>query len=135
MAPDSFQPDTIVDGYQIIRQIGAGGFGTVWLCRTQATGDYRALKLIPVATPAILRKELDALVRYRKAAGQLRSPFLMPIEHANSSNAGLYYTMPLADGYGADDPADEAWHPWTLAALIDYQRHQPAWFAARKSWE
>lgn len=106
--PHTLHPGDVLDGYEIVRQIGAGGFGTVWLCRTQSMGDYRALKLISGANPDILQKELDALIRYRQAAGQLRSPHLMPIEHVNTHALGLFYVMPLADGYGADDPADEA---------------------------
>ena len=126
----SFQPGEIVDGYEIVRQIGVGGFGTVWLCRVKSIGGFRALKHVTAADTEILEKERHALVRYRQAASQLRSPHLMPIEHVNSNETGLFYVMPLADGIGAEDPAETAWRPLTLAALVDARRHEGTWFGA-----
>ena len=77
------QPGQILDGYRVIRLIGSGGFGEVWLCQSEAVGDFRALKFIPATDQGRLHKEFDAICRYRTAAGQLRSPSIMPIEHVN----------------------------------------------------
>jgi hypothetical protein len=35
-----------IDGYGLIRPIGKGGFGTVWLCWSNASQNYHALKWI-----------------------------------------------------------------------------------------
>ena len=40
-------PEDVFAGYRLIRPIGAGGFGEVWLCRSDVEGDFRALKYIP----------------------------------------------------------------------------------------
>ena len=120
-------PGESLDGYRIIRLIGSGGFGQVWLCQSEALGDFRALKFIPGSEPTRLKKEFDALISYRTAAGQLRSPSIMPIEHVNRRSDGLYYIMPLADGYGADDPQSPEWHPLTLAAIIAGRKGEPTW--------
>jgi serine/threonine protein kinase len=126
------QPSESLDGYRVIRLIGSGGFGAVWLCQSEALGDYRALKFIPDIDPGRIQKEFDALCRYRTAAGQLRSPSIMPIEHVNRRSDGLYYIMPLADGYGSSDPLEASWCPLTLAAVIEGRRTESAWFTSEE---
>ena len=126
------QPGESLDGYRVIRLIGSGGFGAVWLCQSEALGDYRALKFIPDIDPGRIQKEFDALCRYRSAAGQLRSPSIMPIEHANRRSDGLYYIMPVANGYGSSDPLETYWCPLTLAAVMNRRREEPAWFTSEE---
>ena len=121
--------DIILDGYRLIRPIGRGGFGEVWLCRLEATGEPKALKFLPASDPAQLERELLALIRYRSVAAELQCPYLLPIEHVNRTEAGLYYTMPLADGIGRSEINDPAWQPKTLAALIRDRRGAPSWFS------
>ncbi|MEI6036162.1 MAG: serine/threonine protein kinase, partial [Verrucomicrobiae bacterium] len=130
------QPGESLDGYRVIRLIGAGGFGEVWLCQSEALGDLRALKFIPATSGGQIEKEFDALCRYRTAAGQLRSPSIMPIEHVNRTSAGLFYIMPLADGQGSSDPLEASWRPLTLAAMIEGRRKELAWFTSGeiKGW-
>jgi len=122
----------VLDGYRLVRFLGRGGFGEVWLCRSEAMGDYRALKFIPAGDADLLEKEYDALLHYRKAAARLRSPHLVPIEHVNRNDAGLYYVMPLADGSGAAEPADPAWQPASLATLVHDRANATAWFSSRE---
>jgi serine/threonine protein kinase len=121
---------TVLDGYQLIRILGRGGFGEVWLCRSEAMGDYRALKIIPSTSASHLQKEYESLLHYRKASAALRSPHLLPIEHVNLIEQGLFYVMPLADGAGADDPSDANWQPITLASKIHERRHAEHWFSS-----
>jgi serine/threonine protein kinase len=123
--------DTSLDGYQLVRFLGRGGFGEVWLCRSGATGSYHALKFISANDSDLIEKEHHSLTLYRSAASRLRSPHLVPIEHINRHEAGLYYVMPLADGFSATDPADPAWQPLSLAARIEARASAPAWFTSR----
>lgn len=125
-------PFDVLDGYRLVRFLGRGGFGEVWLCQSEAMGDYRALKFITASNSDQLEKEYQALLHYRKAAAWLRSPHLVPIEHVNRNEAGLYYVMPLADGSGAAEPADPAWLPASLATLVHERANAAAWFPSRE---
>ncbi len=121
----------ILDGYRLIRFLGRGAFGEVWLCRSETMGDYRAIKLISTLNPELLEKEYNSLLHYRKAAALLRSPYLIPIEHINRDDAGLYYVMPLADGVNPGEPADLTWRPLSLSEKILAQTTEPEWFSCK----
>jgi len=123
------RPETL-DGYRLIRLIGQGGFGEVWLCRSEAMGDYRALKWIPTSNKGRQEKEYESLLHYRKAAAALRSPVLLAIEHVGRTDEGLYYVMPLADGVTDTDPADPGWIPLSLSEKLRVQAEAPAWFSS-----
>jgi len=120
----------IIDGYRVIRLIGSGGFGQVWLCQSQAMGDYRALKRIPVGSAGQLKKEYESLLLYRNAASKLRSPHLVPIEHVNRTGVELNYIMPLADGVTNADPTDPSWQPLSLSTFIQTRATLPKWLSA-----
>jgi serine/threonine protein kinase len=122
----------ILDGYRLIRFLGRGGFGEVWLCRSEAMGDYRALKFIPITHTDRLEKEYEALLHFRNAAARLRSPRLLSIEHVGRNEAGLYYVMPLADGGTAVDPSDQAWSPVSLTTMIHERSEMPVWFSSKE---
>lgn len=121
-----------LDGYRLIRLIGQGGFGEVWLCQSEAMGDYRALKFIPAGNADLLEKEHHALGEYRKAAARLRSPNLMPIEHVNRHESGLFCVMPLADGTAGLQPSDENWRPLTLGSLLREKATESSWLSSEE---
>lgn len=125
-------PGLEVDGYRLVRFLGRGGFGEVWLCRSGATVSHHAIKFISGANPELLEKEHHSLTLYRGTAGRLRSPHLVSIEHINRHGNTLYYVMPLADGITASDPADPSWQPLSLAALIAAHTSAPDWFSSKE---
>ncbi|MEX2578850.1 MAG: hypothetical protein WD342_07310 [Verrucomicrobiales bacterium] len=121
----------VLDGYRLVRPLGRGGFGEVWLCRSQAMGDLRAIKLVSTDDPQKVSLEHAAMLKYRAAAG-LDPRYLVPIEHINRNEGALYYVMPLADGTEETDPESVSWKPLTLEAKIEARRGESLWFSSRE---
>jgi WD40 repeat protein len=107
-------------GYDLVREIGSGGFGTVWLARSQ-TGIWRAVKIVASPSPAdreVFRRELSGITRFQAAT--LGQPTQLAILHVEADDAQglLRYVMELADdasGAAAFDPA--SYVPLTLKEL------------------
>ena len=107
----------VVDGYRLIRPLGQGGFGVVWLAFSEASQGHHALKWVS-GSQGTLETELSSLRHFREVSQRLRSPNLIPVEHINLLPRALYYTLPLADGVPGNDPTRAEWKPFTLADYI-----------------
>jgi serine/threonine protein kinase len=129
--PGTFHEGLVLDGYRLIRPIGAGGFGTVWLAEGESTGDFHAVKIVDASANA-LERELAAVRRFREFSRQMRSPHLIAIEHVNTHGSALFYVLPLADGGPSQEPINLDWIPDTLAARIEARKTAPTWFSSRE---
>jgi serine/threonine protein kinase len=116
VASDLAEPPVIPD-FELLRVIGVGGFGRVWLARNLATGQWRAVKVIPrssigAADPA--GREVVALTLLEANFKQQHS-CLLPVHHVGQTREHLFCVMDLADdanGQPLNDPA--AYVPATL---------------------
>ena len=101
-APEDASAPEIPD-FELIRCIGQGGFGQVWLASNRTTGHLRAVKVIrlhpPVADAA--GREITSLTNL-EARVRRRHPNLMVIHHVAQSAEYLYYVMDLADDISGD---------------------------------
>lgn len=106
----------------LIRCIGRGGFGEVWLAVNRATGRLRAVKLIPLhaggrSDPA--GRELVSLTHLEARAG-MQHPNLLGIHHVGKTDRHLFYLMDPADDLsGRAASADPAYRPATLAGRLE----------------
>lgn len=87
----------VLDGHEIVRVLGAGGMGEVYLART-AAGEQRALKIVrtdrPTAPQAAGRFKREVL-----ALGKLRHPSIVRIIDAGRLPTGeLYLSMEYVAG-------------------------------------
>jgi eukaryotic-like serine/threonine-protein kinase len=84
------------DDYEILSQLGRGGFGTVWRARDLSLEREVALKALH---PQISRDDdaVRAFWREARLAAQLAHPAIVPIYDLDSRGEVAWYTMELAE--------------------------------------
>ena len=114
-------PPNIPD-FDLIRPVGRGGFGQVWLATNHATGALRAVKVIPLQRsdgrdPA--GREITSLARLEANLCR-RHRNLATIHHVGKTDEHLYYVMdPADDVSGAPASADANYRPATLRSRLE----------------
>lgn len=110
-----FLVDASVPDYDLLRRIGKGGFGEVWLGRHRLHGEYVAVKLVPKQRLV----ELEGVRSYKQQAKQHSN--LVPIEHVGETDSCYYYVMPLADDVkgAAALRSPDHYEPKTLQWCLD----------------
>jgi eukaryotic-like serine/threonine-protein kinase len=104
-APEDSAPPSTVPGvipttqkrYEIVRELGRGGMGVVYLARDSVLEREVAYKVLPEG----LRGNANALknfLREAKAAAQLNHPNIVTVYDAGESEHGLYMAMELVEG-------------------------------------
>jgi serine/threonine-protein kinase len=97
LAAQQAQPIT---GYQIIREIGRGGMGVVYLAIRSADNSLNALKTV---TPAVAGSEaqVDRFLREAKILRDLNHPHIVAFREMGEANGQLYFGMDYVRGTDA----------------------------------
>jgi serine/threonine protein kinase len=110
-----------VPGFDLVRPIGKGGFGEVWLATNHATGRLRAVKVIAAARPGTVgmaAREVTSIIRL-EANLQRQHPNLVNIHHVGECPGHIFFVMDLADDLtGAPGSADPSYRPATLQSRL-----------------
>jgi serine/threonine protein kinase len=94
-------PPALLQLYDPVRPLGAGGMGTVWLVRDRVLDRLVALK--------ILRDDLtsaddrERFLREARTAARLVHPHIVPIFRAGESDGASWFTMAFVDGESLGD--------------------------------
>ena len=98
--PSDAPPPDAIPNLLLLRRIGKGGFGQVWLAENRTSGRLLAVKLVPLksapSAAAAGFKEIHAIRRMEQRSS-IRHPHLLPIHHVGTTDDFLYYTMDPAD--------------------------------------
>ena len=110
-----------VPDLDLLRPVGSGGFGRVWLATNRTTGQFRAVKVIPLQRSGqanAAAREISSLTRL-EANLQCRHPNLLSIHHVGKTAEHLFYVMDPADDAAGGRASDSlGYRPATLQSRL-----------------
>jgi len=92
----ALKPGAIVGWFELVREIGRGGFGVVWEARDRDLGRAVALKAVRPGARADLREE--RLLREAEAAARLSHPNIVTLHDVGRTEHGPYLVLELLRG-------------------------------------
>ena len=114
--------------FKILREIGRGGFGTVYLAYDEDINEHVALKKIENFSER--RHERRGLLYYKKNRENFRYENIISIIETIKIGSDMYYSMPIADGMGGVNCAETNYVPKTLELVIKERLKQGGgWFS------
>jgi hypothetical protein len=107
----------IVD-YDIVRELGRGGQGRVYLVRHRATGNFEALKLL-LAEVSVEEKARDDFLREIANIQALHHPNIVGFRQAGSSGGKFYFTTEFCEGGSVQDLVVARRRPLPIDEAVD----------------
>ena len=96
--PEFFTLQEAVAGrYSIVRELGRGGMGIVFLARDVALDRPVAIKMLPPELAAS-RPHRDRFAREARTAARLSHPHIVPIHAVEEHPAAVFFVMAFVDG-------------------------------------
>ena len=86
-----------IDGFHIIREIGRGGMGVVYLAKEEPVGRHVALKLLPFSV-TLNERTLKRFQREIRATAKLEHPNIVRVYTVGEWRGQPYYVMEYIDG-------------------------------------
>ncbi len=119
--PDARAPESI-GPYRVLRRLGSGGMGEVFLVHDEALGRQIALKRVrPDRSAAEIRQRFEVEAR---VTALLQHPSILPVYHLDAESEDAFYTMRPVEGQTlAQLLAELTEHPelrreWPVARLL-----------------
>jgi len=121
---DSESASPQIPNYRLIKRVGEGAFGEVWLAEEVLTRIYRAVKIIRGAGSSRQRVELDGVRQYQQRSHG--HAHLVQVLTVGETPDFLYYVMEAADNaLGSRVASPEDYYPLTLTSLLSREGRLP----------
>ncbi len=91
----------VIEGFRIIREIGRGGMGVVYLAQEENLNRLVALKFLPLSA-LVHPKHVQRFEREAKAAARLHHTNIVPVFGVGEYKDNHYYVMQFIEGSGLD---------------------------------
>lgn len=113
--------------HRLLRRIGKGGFGEVWIGEHRDLDVFVAVKLVPASDPAKLEEELRGLRKLKQNVPFEGRRHLVWIEEVGRTegDGALYCVMELADAVARGPLRVEAYEPLSLDHRLKQGRVDP----------
>ncbi|KAJ2113698.1 hypothetical protein IW146_003655 [Coemansia sp. RSA 922] len=96
--PASSQPKVTIDDFTVLRLIGKGGYGKVYLVQHKQTLGYYAMKVLRKASILLQRRQITFTMTERSILSEVQHPFIVKLYYAFQSNSKLYLIMEYVAG-------------------------------------
>ncbi len=125
--PSAALPPPAVPDHELIRRIGRGAYGEVWLARS-VTGAYRAVKIVHRASfdhDRPFEREFEGIQKFEPISRRHDSQ--VDILHVGRNGDCFYYVMELADDQttGGQIPDPDLYKPRTLKSDLLFRSRLP----------
>src|ERR1044072_3989228 len=98
VSPEFFALQRAVAGrYSLVRELGRGGMGIVFLARDVALDRPVAIKLLPPPLAAFAEHR-ELFIREARPAARLSHPHIVPIRAVEEHDGIVYFVMGFVDG-------------------------------------
>jgi eukaryotic-like serine/threonine-protein kinase len=95
-SPDQI-PDGVLAAFEIVRPLGQGGMGSVWLARDRMLDRLVAIKVLLVGAAASAESR-DRFLREARTVAKLSHPHIVPVYRADESDGRVWFSMGFVDG-------------------------------------
>ncbi|HEY6099815.1 MAG TPA: serine/threonine-protein kinase, partial [Anaeromyxobacter sp.] len=111
-------PGTTLGRFEVLRELGRGGFGVVYEARDRELGRVVAVKALRPGTTASGRLREVALRREAEAAAQLNHPNICTLHEAGRAGGAPYLVLELCEGQSLAARLERGPLPWRTALQI-----------------